>query len=184
MRCMCSHRVGLLMHQENAYLPGQVLGGPGHGKLDRADHFACGAGAILPQPMLALPQVLSGIQTGTAKSAAFRFVHRPAWNPCPRDPRGMRIRLRTCLAAHERLCARRRCVFHLGERGTPPLTRKGVRSRTFSPCPSHGWAPPSPAGSEDLPERQERQCEPRCACPCLPTRACLGSKSPRAHATH
>lgn len=68
------------------------------------------------------------------RCAELRFEHATARAAYPRDPHRMRTRLRTRLPAHERVCARRRCDFLLGECRTPPLTREGVRSRAYGPA--------------------------------------------------
>ena len=70
--------VRLLLAQMNVHLPSRVVGGPALKSLIRAAFVVSGQRPLLPQPMLAMSQVLSGIRTGTAKSAAIRCVHRPA----------------------------------------------------------------------------------------------------------
>ena len=47
------------------------------------------------------------------------------------------------------------------------------------PCPSNGWVPASPLGSEDLPQRQERRPVRRCAHPARPHVPLSPARSPR-----
>ena len=48
---------------------------------------------------------------------------------------------------------------------------RGRALKSARPCPSHGWAPPPPVGSEGLPERRDRRRAPRCARPRPPMEA-------------
>ena len=111
----------------------------------------------------------SAIQIMSPEVRAHTPVHIPARSAYRGARRDERKRLRTRLPAEMCVCVRRRCEFDVWRpRDVWPLlpTREGAALESVRPCSSHGWVPPSPAGSEDLPERQERRRVPRCARPC------------------
>ena len=57
----------LLLAQMSARLPSRAVGGPARKSSIRAAFVVSGQRPLLPQPMLAMSQVLSGIRTGTAR---------------------------------------------------------------------------------------------------------------------